>query len=64
MSQSVRMDDDFLELIDRAFLEGQIDGEKMELVWLWLVRSPGTLAGAGVTFVSGKDDNCGRSGRQ
>ena len=30
------MDDDFLDLIDQAFLEGQIDGETMELACIWL----------------------------
>ena len=30
------MDEDFLDMIDQAFLEGQIDGEALELVWLLL----------------------------
>ena len=29
-------DDDFLDLIDQAFLEGQIDGETMELACIWI----------------------------
>ena len=33
------MDPDFEDLIEKAFLEGQIDGEAMELVCLWLVGS-------------------------
>lgn len=32
------MDDDFLDMIDQAFLEGQIDGETMELTYQWLIR--------------------------
>ena len=30
------MDEEFLDLIDQAFLEGQIDGETMELAFLWI----------------------------
>ena len=33
---SVPPDDDFLDLIDQAFLEGQIDGETMEWTYQWL----------------------------
>ncbi len=29
-------DDDFLDLIDQAFLEVQIDGETMTLACIWL----------------------------
>ena len=29
-------DDDFLDLIDQAFLEGQIDGETMVLACIWI----------------------------
>ena len=29
-------DDDFLDLIDQAFLEGQIDGLKADLAYCWL----------------------------
>ena len=30
------MDEDFLDLIDQAFLDGQIDGETMVLACIWL----------------------------
>ena len=30
------MDDDFLDMTDQAFLEGQIDGETMLLACYWL----------------------------
>ena len=30
------MDDDFLDVIDQAFLEEQIDGETMTLACIWL----------------------------
>ena len=29
-------DADFLDMIDRAFHQGQINGETMELIYLWL----------------------------
>ena len=29
-------DEDFLDMIDQAFLDGQIDGETMELACQWL----------------------------
>jgi len=34
------MDEDFLDLIDQAFLEGQIDGETVDLMWFWLAGGP------------------------
>ena len=30
-------DEDFLDMIDRAFHQGQIDGETMELAFLWII---------------------------
>ena len=39
---SVPPDDDFLDLIEKAFLEGQIDGETEDLAYNWLrVNYPG-----------------------
>ena len=35
---SVLLDQDFLDLIDQAYLEGQIDGETMELIYVFLSR--------------------------
>jgi len=34
------IDEDFLDLIDLAFLEGQIDGETMDLIYLLLAGAP------------------------
>ena len=35
--ESPDMAPDFEDLIEKAFLEGQIDGETMELTYLWLL---------------------------
>ena len=37
-AQNHAIDDDFLDLIDRAFLDGQIDGDTMELAYQWLAQ--------------------------
>jgi hypothetical protein len=31
-------DDDFVDLIEKAFLDGQIDGGRANLAYLWLVQ--------------------------
>ena len=59
-----RMDDDFLDLIDQAFLEGQIDGETMELTYLWLIGSGSNNKKYGVWDVSGENHYRSRCGRK
>ena len=49
------MDEDFLDMIDRAFLKGQIDGETMELTYLWLIGSGSNNKKHGVWDVSGEN---------
>jgi hypothetical protein len=42
MEELLRMsappDEDMVDLIERAFLEGQIDGQKVDLAYSWLLR--------------------------
>ena len=34
------LDSDYLDMLDQAFLDGQINGEYLNLAWLWLVSIP------------------------
>ena len=35
--ESMPPDQDLVDLIEQAFLEGQIDGQKVDLAHLWLI---------------------------
>lgn len=39
VSAVVLPDDDLADLIEAAFLEGQIDGEAQSLAFVWLLRN-------------------------
>ena len=41
--ETTYVDEDFLDLIDQAFLEAQIDGETMVLACIWLETNQPTL---------------------
>ncbi len=41
LEQTRPPDAEFVDLIEQAFLEGQIDGQKAELAYLWLEAKMG-----------------------
>jgi len=43
VAEQVRCVEDFEELLENAFLHGQIDGERQTLAYLWLTINPQVL---------------------
>lgn len=43
IGQVCHMDEDSLDLIDQAFLEGLIDGDTMALAYYWLEVNPASV---------------------